>query len=54
MTTEEAKNWLKALIETMKKETKGIAADPKYVDEVYIALNMAIQSLEAWKIIKTI
>lgn len=46
MTREEAKDWIEALISTMKEETRGNYPDPEYSDEVYEALDMTIKSLE--------
>lgn len=46
MTREEAKNWIEDLISEMKEETSGNYPDPEYRDEVYEALEMAIQALE--------
>ena len=46
MTREEAKNWIEDLISEMKEETSGNYPDPEYRDEVYEALDMAINALE--------
>ena len=46
MTREEAKQWIELLTRTMRKETSGSYPDPLYKDEVYVALDMAIEALE--------
>ena len=46
MTREEAANWIKCLIKTMKEETSGQYPDPEYKDEVYEALEMGIEALD--------
>lgn len=52
MTREEAKNWIEDLISEMKEETSGNYPDPEYRDEVYEALEMAINALSAIEDIK--
>lgn len=46
MTTTDARGWINALIKAMHEETSGTWPDPKYKDEVYSALEMAIKALE--------
>ena len=46
MTKKEAIEWISKLIETMKEETSGQYPDPEYKDEVYEALDIAIETLE--------
>ena len=46
MTRKEAIEWLNNLIETMKSETSGNYHDPEYKDEVYEAIDMAIEALK--------
>lgn len=46
MTNEEAVEWIELLIKEMKRDTSGPGADPKYKDEVYEALELAIKALE--------
>ena len=45
MTTTDARGWIAALIKAMHEETSGSWPDPEYKDEVYSALEMAIQAL---------
>lgn len=45
MTEAEAIGWIRALVKTMHEETSGTCPEPKYKDEVYCALEMAIQAL---------
>ena len=49
MTRADAIDWIRRLIATMKEETSGDFPEPKYKDEVYEALNMAIKALEKEK-----
>ena len=46
MVREEAENWIKKLINEMKKETSGNYPDPEYRDEVYEALDFAISDMK--------
>lgn len=46
MTREEAKQWIESLIKTMRTETSGPCPDTPYKDEVYVALEMAIEALK--------
>ena len=46
MTEREAIEWLNNLIETMKSETSEYLPHPEYKDEVYEALDVAIESLK--------
>ena len=46
MTRADAIDWIRRLIATMKEETSGDFPEPKYKDEVYEALDMAIKELE--------
>ena len=41
-----AAEWIEKLVSTMKEETSGKYPDPKYKDEVYEALNEAIEILK--------
>lgn len=45
MTTTDARGWINALIKAMHEETSGSWPDPEYKDEVYSALEMAVQAL---------
>lgn len=54
MTEEKAIEWLNNLIETMKSETSGNYPDPEYKDEVYEALDIAIEALEQESILDKI
>ena len=45
MIIEDAIGWINALIKAMHEETNGSWPDPEYKDEVYSALEMAIQAL---------
>ena len=46
MTNQEAIDWIDILIKEMKRDTSGHGADPEYKDEVYEALDKAIDALE--------
>lgn len=45
MTTTDARGWINALIKAMHEETSGSWPVPEYKDEVYSALEMALQAL---------
>lgn len=46
MTREDAVDWIRRLVATMKEETSGEFPEPEYKDDVYEALDMAIKALE--------
>ena len=43
MERKDAAEWIEKLVFTMKEETSGKYPDPKYKDEIYEALNAAIE-----------
>lgn len=55
MTREEAIEWIEALVETMLHETSvGSLREPEYRDEVYEALNMAMETARKYQKIQEI
>ena len=46
MERKDAAEWIEKLVFTMKEDTSGKYPDPKYKDEIYEALNEAIEILK--------